>query len=91
MTAHVLNLKLELMLCSFLRALYCLLALGSFRALALSPYLECEMLKKVSCAVCCICLRPATGIDPNTDRRRLSPWRVLGGNLGILSVYCRRG
>lgn len=48
------------------------------------------MLQEVRCAVRLICLRAATGIDPNTNSRSLSPWRVLSGdleNVQFVSLY----
>jgi hypothetical protein len=43
--------------------------------------LEGEVLEEVRGSVGLVSLCPATGIDPHADRRGLSPWRVISGNL----------
>jgi hypothetical protein len=44
-------------------------------------YLEGKMLEEVRSAVGLVGLSSGASIDPHADRGRLSPWRVLGGNL----------
>jgi hypothetical protein len=44
-------------------------------------YLESKMLEEVSSAIGLVSLCPATGVDPDTNGRSLSPGRVLGGDL----------
>lgn len=46
-------------------------------------YLEGQVLEEVRGAVRLVRLGPRTGVDPDADRGRLGPGRVLGGDLGI--------
>jgi len=49
-------------------------------------YLEGKMFEKMGCAIRSVCLCSTTGIDPYTNGRRLSPWRMLSRNLRGPSV-----
>ena len=44
------------------------------------------MFQEVSCAIGLVCFRSASRIDPNSNGRGLSPWRVLGRNLHIVRL-----
>lgn len=96
MATHVLNLELELLLCTSLGTLYvaavfmsiyCRLeidlpALVAVEGLvAEGSYLEGEVLEEVRSAVVLLGLGPGAGINPDADCGCLSPWRVLGSDL----------
>ena len=79
MSSHVLNLELELVLCTITGALNTLEEF-SVRQRAL-VYLEGQMFHEMSRAICCVCFGSASSIDPHSHSRGLSPWRVLGRDL----------
>ena len=82
-SAHVLNLELQLLLGTLLGSLSCALAstLHPLPSAIVYPYLEGKVLQEVCSAVRLVCLGAASGVDPNTDGRRLGPWGVLGSDL----------
>jgi hypothetical protein len=82
MATHVLDFKLQLLLCPLLRALYHLLALGIGMGVK-GKHLEGKMLEEVCGAIGLIRLCTTSGIYPNTDGRRLGPGRVLSGDLEL--------
>lgn len=78
---HVLNLELQLVLGSLVGTLtHCQQACIP-RISVIYPYLESKVLEEVRSSVRLVGLCPATGIDPHTNGRGLSPWRVLSRNL----------
>lgn len=82
MTTHIFYLKLQLLLCSLLRSLSPSISIRPYSiAVMMCPYLESKVLQEVCCSVGPVGLRAASGIDPDADGRRLSPWRVLGSDL----------
>ena len=52
------------------------------------------MLEEVRGSICLVGLCSATGVDPHANGRSLSPWRVLGRDLGTHQQtqprYCSR-
>lgn len=78
---HVLNLKLQLVLGSLVGTLAHCQQTRIPRRSVICPYLESKVLKEVRSSVRLVGLCPATGIDPHTNGRGLSPWRVLSRNL----------
>lgn len=81
MRTHVLNLELQLVLGSLVGTLAHCQQTCNPRIPVVYPYLESKVLKEVRSSVRLVGLCPATGIDPHTNGRGLSPWRVLGRNL----------
>lgn len=87
MTAHILDLELQLVLRPSFRALQkidpderAFLATNESIGQSL-PHLEGQVLQEVGGPIRLIGLGPAAGIDENTDGRRLHVRRVLGRNL----------
>jgi hypothetical protein len=62
-------------------ALVPLSAANAMSSSSIDAYLEGKMLQEVSCAVGSVRFRARPSINPNTDRRRLRPRRVLSSNL----------
>lgn len=83
MSTHVLNLQFQLMLSSSISPLLSLAerALHQARGVSKRKYLESKVLEEVSSAICFVCFRSAASVDPHTHGRRLSPGRILCGNL----------
>lgn len=81
MRTHVLNLELQLVLGSLVGTLAHCQQACILRIPVICPYLESKVLKEVRSSVRLVGLCPATGIDPHTNGRGLSPWRVLSRNL----------
>jgi hypothetical protein len=80
-SAHVLNLKLQLVLGALVGALNIFIRRSLRRLRLRVSDLEGEVLEEVRGSVGLVSLCPATGIDPHADRGGLSPWRVISGNL----------
>ena len=97
MSAHVLNLKLQLLLRSLLGAL-CLISVHSSASNPHSSYLEGKMFQKVSSAIGPVRLSTAASIYPDANGRCLRPRGVFRSNLraslahrersGSLPAYC---
>jgi hypothetical protein len=84
-TTHVLNLQFQLLLSSLGGTLIALLIMNLGQLMGLSN-LESEMLKEVGGTVVLVSLSSGTGIDPDTDGRRLRKGRVLGSDLMVAIV-----
>ena len=65
MSSHVLNLELELVLCTITGALD-LLEKFPVQQQAL-VYLEGQMFQEMSRAICCVCFGSTSSIDPHSD------------------------
>lgn len=90
-TAHVLDLELELLLGALLGALYTIVSAPSIQEAREASYLEGKVLQEVRGAIGLVRLRAAAGVDPHADGRGLSPGRVLCGDLiSIESALARR-
>ena len=81
MATHILDFQLQLMLSSIARALILLSVLNAAFLNPIELYLEGKVFQEVRCAVCLVGFRSRPSINPYTDCRRLSPWRMLRGNL----------
>ena len=81
MTTHVLDFKLQLLLCSVAGTLKALLMPICGSCVLIESYLEGKMFQEVSCAIGLVRFRSRSGINPHPDSRRLCPWRVLRSNL----------
>jgi hypothetical protein len=80
-SAHVLDLELQLLLCSLRGPLRTVSASHLVYQSRVSTNLEGEMLEKVCSAIALVRFRATSSIDPHAYRRCLGPGRVLGGNL----------
>jgi hypothetical protein len=86
MTTHVLDFKLQLLLCSVAGTLKASLMPICGSCVQIESYLEGKMFQEVSCAIGLVRFRSRSSVNPYPDRRRLCPWRVLRGNLRVLEA-----
>jgi hypothetical protein len=64
-------------------------SIQSHAYLIVVTYFEGKMLQKVCGSICLVCLGTTPSIDPDTNSRSLSPWRVLGGDLNTVLSQLR--
>jgi hypothetical protein len=81
MTTHILDFKLQLLLCSVASTLSRLSMSLPCPSEPIDSYLEGKMFQEVSCAIGLVSFRTRSSIDPHPDSRRLCPGRVLRSNL----------
>jgi hypothetical protein len=86
MTTHVLDFKLQLLLCSVAGTLNASSMPISTSRMPIESYLKGKMFQEVSCAIGLVRFRSGSSINPHPDSRRLCPWRVLRSNLITLEA-----
>lgn len=86
MTTHVLDLQLQLLLCTVAGTLNPTSMPIPTPYEPIESYLEGKMFQEVSCSIGPVRFRSRSSINPHPNSRRLCPWRVLRSNLLLLET-----